>query len=128
MRRSRARAWSDSGPSASLAAGGREGSRCEAARDATSEAYSSYVERGATEPTKQMGPYRPPGGRQRSRWALIARLLAAARHHLGRQPQRQAGEEEEDGHENDHQHHVGRGAYRDLTRPRARHEALDHEE
>src|SRR5712671_1585155 len=32
------------------AAGGREGSRCEAARDATSEAYSPYV---------QMGPYRP---------------------------------------------------------------------
>ena len=38
---------------------GREGSSCEAAREARSEAYSLYVERRASAPTKQMGPYRP---------------------------------------------------------------------
>src|SRR5262245_21394173 len=40
----------------------REGSSCEAAPEETSEAYWPYVERGASAPTKQMGPSRrePP--------------------------------------------------------------------
>src|SRR5215468_8869100 len=45
-----------------VCAGWREGSSCEVARDATTEAYSLYVERGASAPTKQMGPYPRPAG------------------------------------------------------------------
>ena len=41
-------------------AGRSNRSRCKAAREATSEAYSLYVEQGATEPTKQMGLFQRP--------------------------------------------------------------------
>src|SRR3972149_771098 len=41
-------------------AGRPKRSRCGGARDATREAYSLYVERGATEPTKQMGLFQRP--------------------------------------------------------------------